>query len=147
YKSRDPECDAARALQAMNRTGVLVLLDRLPGGRSGKPRTIVNIKKAARLTGHRSSGSLFGLHWQGTTTIPHRRIPSPARCLSSARCRNPAPWVMILSRTGLESMRRPATLARPFACILFQRLLALSFPSLNLTSLHGQGSNDAPHKR
>src|SRR5262249_44690663 len=51
------------------------------------------------LGGHRSSGSLFGLHWQGTTTIPHRRIPSPARCLSSAPCRNPAPW-LILSRTG-----------------------------------------------
>ena len=50
YRSRDPECDAARALSAMNRTGVLIMLDGQPGGRPGKPRTIINIEKAARLT-------------------------------------------------------------------------------------------------
>jgi hypothetical protein len=46
YKSRDPECDAARALQAMNRTGVLVMLD----GKTRQPRSIINIAKAAKLT-------------------------------------------------------------------------------------------------
>jgi hypothetical protein len=50
YKSRDPECDAARALSAMNRTGVLTMLNGLPGGRAGKSRTIINIARAARLT-------------------------------------------------------------------------------------------------
>jgi hypothetical protein len=45
-RSRDPECDAARALVAMGVTsGQLTLLD----GKTGVPRAIVNIEKAARL--------------------------------------------------------------------------------------------------
>lgn len=44
--SRDPECDAARALLASGITGKLTLLD----GKTGKPRTIIEIEKAARLT-------------------------------------------------------------------------------------------------
>lgn len=44
-RSSDPECDAARALIAMGITGKLTLLD----GKTGKPRTIINIEKAARL--------------------------------------------------------------------------------------------------
>jgi hypothetical protein len=44
--SRDPECDAARALSAEGMTGKLTLLD----GKTGIPRTIIDIEKAARLT-------------------------------------------------------------------------------------------------
>jgi hypothetical protein len=50
FRSRDPETDAARALKAMNRTGVLYLFGGLPGGETGKPRTIINIEKASKLT-------------------------------------------------------------------------------------------------
>ena len=45
-RSRCPECDAARALLAMGFTGKLTMLD----GKTGKPRTIIDIEKAARLT-------------------------------------------------------------------------------------------------
>ena len=45
-RSRDPECDAARALLAKGLTGKLTLLD----GKTGKPRTIIDIEKAAFLT-------------------------------------------------------------------------------------------------
>jgi hypothetical protein len=44
--SRDPECDLARALLARGITGTITILD----GNTGKPRTFVNIEKAARLT-------------------------------------------------------------------------------------------------
>jgi hypothetical protein len=42
--SRDPEHDIARALLARGITGVVTLID----GKTGKPRTIVNIGKAAK---------------------------------------------------------------------------------------------------
>lgn len=45
-RSRDPECDAARALLAQGLTGKLTMLD----GKTGKPRTIIDIEKAAKLT-------------------------------------------------------------------------------------------------
>jgi hypothetical protein len=45
-RSRDPECDAARALVAKGITGKLTLLD----GKTGMPRTIIDIEKAALLT-------------------------------------------------------------------------------------------------
>ena len=45
-RSRDPECDAARALQAEGFVGKLTLLD----GKTGKPRTVINIEHAARLS-------------------------------------------------------------------------------------------------
>jgi hypothetical protein len=44
-RSRDPECDAARVLVAKGITGKLTMLD----GNTGKPRTIVNIEKAAKV--------------------------------------------------------------------------------------------------
>jgi hypothetical protein len=44
--SRDPECEVARALLAKGITGKLTMLD----GKSGRPRTIIDIEKAARLT-------------------------------------------------------------------------------------------------
>ena len=45
-RSRDAECDAARALVAMGRTGKLTMLD----GKTGRPRTIIDIETAAKLT-------------------------------------------------------------------------------------------------
>jgi hypothetical protein len=45
-RSRDPELDAARALLARGVTGRLTLLD----GKTGRPRTILDIEKAAGLT-------------------------------------------------------------------------------------------------
>lgn len=44
-RSRDPEGDAARALIAKGITGTLTLLD----GKTGKPRTIIDVEKAAKL--------------------------------------------------------------------------------------------------
>jgi hypothetical protein len=44
-RSRDPECDAARALVAKGFTGSLSLLD----GKTGIPRMIIEIEKAAGL--------------------------------------------------------------------------------------------------
>ena len=44
-RSRDPETDLARALLARGHTGTVTLLD----GATGKPRTIINIEKAARV--------------------------------------------------------------------------------------------------
>ena len=44
-RSRDPEFDAARALLAKGITGKLTMLD----GRTGIPRTIIDIEKAAGL--------------------------------------------------------------------------------------------------
>ena len=43
--SRDPECDAARALLARGITGHLTMLD----GKTGIPRTIINIEKGMHL--------------------------------------------------------------------------------------------------
>ena len=44
--SRDPECDLARVLDSRGYTGKVTMLD----GRSGKPRTIIIIQKAAKVT-------------------------------------------------------------------------------------------------
>ena len=45
-RSRAPECDAARALVARGITGKLSLCD----GKTGKPRTMIDVEKAAKLT-------------------------------------------------------------------------------------------------
>ena len=44
-RSRDPECDAARALVAKGITGKLTMLD----GKTGKPRIVIDIERAAQL--------------------------------------------------------------------------------------------------
>ena len=44
-RSRDPECDAARALLAKGITGTLILCD----GKTGMPRMRLDIEKGARL--------------------------------------------------------------------------------------------------
>src|SRR6478736_6321630 len=44
-RSRDPECDAARALLARSITGKLSMLD----GKTGRPRTVVDIERAAKV--------------------------------------------------------------------------------------------------
>ena len=49
-RSRNAECDAARALVAMGRTGKLTMLD----GKTGRPRTIIDIEKAAKVKAEES---------------------------------------------------------------------------------------------
>jgi hypothetical protein len=44
-RSSDPECDAARALLTKGITGMLTMLD----GKTGRPRTIIDIEQAATL--------------------------------------------------------------------------------------------------
>ena len=43
--SRDPECDLARALLARGITGMVEVID----GKTGKPRSRVNVERAARM--------------------------------------------------------------------------------------------------
>lgn len=70
-RSRDPECDAARALLARGITGKLTTLD----GKTGIPRTIINIEKAARLcTVERQRDGLRFERYSGT---PHSEGYSP----------------------------------------------------------------------
>src|SRR5262245_28338576 len=61
-RSRDPECDAARALLAMGITGQVTLLD----GKTGKPRIIINIEKAARLRVEEGPNGPRFVKWRGT---------------------------------------------------------------------------------
>ena len=61
-RSRDPECDAARALLAKGITGKLTLLD----GKTGKPRIIINIEKAARLRVEEGPNGPRFVKWRGT---------------------------------------------------------------------------------
>jgi hypothetical protein len=56
-RSRDPECDAARALLALGHTGKLTLCD----GKTGIPRTIIDIERAARLSVKRRDRSALRL--------------------------------------------------------------------------------------
>jgi len=44
-RSRDPETDLARALVARGHTGTVILLE----GATGKPRTTIDIQRAAKL--------------------------------------------------------------------------------------------------
>jgi hypothetical protein len=52
-RSRDPECDAARALVVQGIIGRLSLCD----GKTGKPRTIIDIERAAKLTVEAAAGA------------------------------------------------------------------------------------------
>ena len=61
-RSRDPECDAARALLVRGITGQLTLLD----GKTGKPRIIINIEKAARLRVEEGPNGPRFVKWRGT---------------------------------------------------------------------------------
>ena len=63
-RSRDPECDAARVLVAKGITGKLTMLD----GKTGIPRTIINIEKAAKLRVAEESknGLRFRNHYPAT---------------------------------------------------------------------------------
>ena len=67
-RSRDPECDAARALVAEGITGKLTLLD----GKTGKPRTIIDIEKAARLTAEEGPNAPRFRRFRGVEEAPTR---------------------------------------------------------------------------
>jgi hypothetical protein len=69
--SRDPEFDAARALVAKGITGKLTLCD----GKTGRPRTIIDIERAAKLcTVERRRDGLRFEKYAGT---PHSEGYSP----------------------------------------------------------------------
>ena len=63
-RSRDPECDAARALVAMGRTGKLTMLD----GKTGCPRSIINIETAAKLATSEDQRRLRLVKWKPIPT-------------------------------------------------------------------------------
>jgi hypothetical protein len=74
--SRVPELDAARVLLARGITGTLTVVDAV----TGKPCSIINIEKAARLTveENRSRGPRFA-RWAPLPANAHRRSVVSAR--------------------------------------------------------------------
>jgi hypothetical protein len=74
-RSRDPECDAARALLAQGIIDKLTLCD----GKTGIPRTIIDIEKAAKLTVREDRGT-------GPRFVKWRPMPesAPERCEGEA---------------------------------------------------------------
>ena len=68
HRSRDPECDAARALLAKGITGKLTLLD----GKTGRPRTTIDIEKAARLTAEEGPNAPRFRRFRGVERAPTR---------------------------------------------------------------------------
>jgi len=70
-RSRDPECDVARALLAQGITGKLTICD----GNTGRPWTIIDIEKAAkRCTGERRRD---GLRFETYRETPRGEPHSP----------------------------------------------------------------------
>ena len=68
---RDPECEAARALVAKGLTGKLTLLD----GKTGIPRIVINIDKAAKLrTAEPDRGVVHFQKWAPFSLV---NAPSP----------------------------------------------------------------------
>jgi hypothetical protein len=75
--SRVPECDAARVLLARGITGKLTMVD----GNTGKPRTVVNIEKAAKLTvSENRRDSPHFIRWAPMPATAHETtaVPAPA---------------------------------------------------------------------
>lgn len=70
-RSRDPETDAARALLAKGITGKLTMLD----GKTGKPRTVINIEKAAGIITTEENRS--GLRFRKPPRRADNSPPSP----------------------------------------------------------------------
>jgi hypothetical protein len=72
--SRDPECDAARALLARGIAGLIQIVDS-----AGKPRAHINVEKAAKLTAREDShrGPRFA-KWQPRPEMPRDRVHVPA---------------------------------------------------------------------
>ena len=70
-RSRDPECDAGRALLAKGITGKLTMLD----GKTGLPRTVIDIENAAMLTA--SEKSRDGLRFRKCRGSPDNSSYSP----------------------------------------------------------------------
>jgi len=81
-RSRDPECDAARALKAMGHTGELTMLD----GKTGVPRTIINIEKAAKLAVEETGGAP---RLRNTARGVAANPPAPRRLLKWVRWPEP----------------------------------------------------------
>ena len=70
-RSREPEFDAARALLAQGITGTLILCD----GKTGIPRTIIDIESSARLTVTEESRDELASGSTGGVRINRRPAP------------------------------------------------------------------------
>ena len=68
-RSRDPECDAARALLARGITGKLTMQDK-----DGRPLCVINIERAARVTAREGRGAPYFAKYVETSP---REAPSP----------------------------------------------------------------------
>ena len=68
-RSRDPECDAARALLAMGHTGKLTMCDR-----DGRHLCTVDIERAAKVTAREGRGAPYFAKYVETSP---REAPSP----------------------------------------------------------------------
>jgi hypothetical protein len=66
-RSRDPETDLARALVARSHTGTVTMLD----GATGKPRTTIDIQRAAKANRGRSA-------WSPLRKVARDRSGAPA---------------------------------------------------------------------
>ena len=81
-RSRDPECDAARTLLAKGITGKLTMLD----GKTGRPRTIIDIERAAKLTvSEESRDGLRFRPYRNTDNSPHSPVRMHSRPKGSSR--------------------------------------------------------------
>jgi len=60
--SRDPECDPARLLEARGYSGVVTVIE----GTAGRPRTTVNIEKAAKLKTEEGPNAPRFVKYRGT---------------------------------------------------------------------------------
>ena len=78
-RSRDPECDAARALLARGYTGTLHMLD----GKTGIPRTIINIEKTARLTAEEGPNGPRFRRFRGVESAP--TAPEEVKVMSDSQ--------------------------------------------------------------
>jgi hypothetical protein len=82
-RSRDPESDAARALLARGYAGKLILCD----GKTGKPRTIIDIEKAAQLIVEETANGPRFRRFRGVESAPRaRERAGPMPDIGRLRC-------------------------------------------------------------
>ena len=66
-RSRDPECDLARALLSRGITGTVTFYD----GNTGRPRTVIDVERAAKaITEDNRRITRFGKHKEGVAGEP-----------------------------------------------------------------------------
>ena len=71
-RSRDPECDAARALFAMGYIGKVTTLD----GKTGRPRTIIDIEKRRNAPALKARTGLASRRYPTQAAAPKKSPPA-----------------------------------------------------------------------